>query len=58
MSTESQLRGKLRTIEALFAPGAGAAGERLAAEATLERVLARLGKLSRQDPTIDAVLDA
>jgi hypothetical protein len=31
MSTESQLREKLRKIEALFA-GAGTAGERLAAE--------------------------
>src|SRR6267142_5751577 len=48
MSTESQLREKLRKIEALFA-GAGTAGERLAAEAALERVRARLGELSRQD---------
>ena len=49
MSTESQLREKLRKIEALFA-GAGTAGERLAAEAALEGVRARLGELSRQDP--------
>ena len=35
MPTESQLREKLRKIEALFA-GAGTAGERLAAEAALE----------------------
>ena len=35
MSTESQLREKLRKIEALFA-GAGTAGERLTAEAALE----------------------
>ena len=35
MSTESQLREKLRKIEALFA-GAGTAGERLAAEAALD----------------------
>src|ERR1700675_4245879 len=49
MSTESQLREKLRKIEALFA-GAGTAGERLAAEAALERVRARLGELSRQEP--------
>ena len=41
MSTESQLREKLRKIEALFA-GAGTTGERLAAEAALERVRARL----------------
>jgi hypothetical protein len=39
MSTESQLREKLRKIEALFA-GAGTTGERLAAEAALERVRA------------------
>ena len=52
MSTESQLREKLRKIEALFA-GAGTAGERLAAEAALERVRARLGELSRQDPSIE-----
>ena len=52
MSTESQLREKLRKIEALFA-GAGTAGERLAAEAALERVRERLGELSRQDPSIE-----
>jgi hypothetical protein len=40
MATESQLREKLRKIEALFA-GAGTAGERLAAEAALERVRER-----------------
>jgi hypothetical protein len=44
MSTESQLREKLRKIEALFA-GAGTAGERLAAEAALERVRERLAEL-------------
>ena len=49
MSTESQLRDKLRKIEALFA-GAGTSGERLAAEAALERVRARLSDLRRQDP--------
>jgi hypothetical protein len=43
MSTESQLREKLQKIEALFA-GARTAGERLAAEAALERVRARLGE--------------
>jgi len=52
MSTESQLREKLRKIEALFA-GAGTAGERLAAEAALERVRARLEELGRQDPAIE-----
>ena len=49
MSSESQLRDKLRKIEALFA-GAGTSGERLAAEAALERVRARLSELRRQDP--------
>jgi hypothetical protein len=48
MSTESQLREKLRKIEALFA-GAGTAGERLAAEAARER----LAELGRQDPSIE-----
>jgi hypothetical protein len=49
MSSESQLRDKLRKIEALFA-GAGTSGERLAAEAALERVRARLTDLRQQDP--------
>ena len=52
MSTESQLREKLRKIETLFA-GAGTAGERLAAEAALERVRERLAELGRQDPSIE-----
>jgi hypothetical protein len=52
MSIELQLREKLRKIEALFA-GAGTAGERLAAEAALERVRARLSELGRQDPPIE-----
>src|ERR1700722_2949930 len=52
MSTESRLREKLRKIEALFA-GAGTAGERLAAEAALERVRERLTELGRQDPSIE-----
>jgi hypothetical protein len=52
MSTESQLREKLRKIEALFA-GAGTTGERLAAEAALERVRARLSELGRQDPPVE-----
>jgi hypothetical protein len=49
MSSESQLRDKLRKIEALFA-GAGTSGERLAAEAALERVRARLTEFRQQDP--------
>jgi hypothetical protein len=52
MSIESQLREKLRKIEALFA-GAGTSGERLAAEAALERVRARLSELGRQDVPIE-----
>ena len=52
MSIESHLREKLRKIEALFA-GAGTAGERLAAEAALERVRERLTELGRQDPSIE-----
>jgi hypothetical protein len=52
MSTESQLREKLRKIEALFA-GAGTTGERLAAEAVLERVRARLTELGHQDSPIE-----
>jgi hypothetical protein len=52
MTIESQLREKLRKIEALFA-GAGTAGERLAAEAALERVRARLAELGRGDPPIE-----
>jgi hypothetical protein len=52
MSTESHLRDKLRKIEALFA-GAGTAGERLAAEAALQRVRARLAELGQRDPPIE-----
>src|SRR6202047_1784482 len=52
MSTEPQLREKLRKIEALFA-GAGTAGERLAAEAALERVRARLTELGEKDPAVE-----
>jgi hypothetical protein len=52
MSTESHLREKLRKIEALFA-GAGTVGERLAAEAALERVRARLSEVGRRDPPIE-----
>jgi hypothetical protein len=49
MVTQAQLRDKLRKIEALFA-GAGTAGERLAAEAALARVRAKLIDLERHDP--------
>lgn len=52
MSLEAQLREKLRKIEALFA-GAGTAGERLAAEAALERVRARLAEIERRDAAVE-----
>lgn len=52
MSAETQLREKLRKIEALFA-GAGTAGERLAAGAALERVKARLAELGQRDIAIE-----
>src|SRR5712691_3414594 len=49
MTTHSQLRDKLRKIEALFSGGA-TAGERLAAGAALERVRAKLAELEQRDP--------
>jgi hypothetical protein len=52
MSTESELREKLRKIEALFA-GAGTAGEKLAAEAALARVRARLEDIRQRDPAAE-----
>jgi hypothetical protein len=52
MSTESELREKLRKIEALFA-GAGTVGEKLAAEAALARVRARLDEIRRHDPAAE-----
>lgn len=47
MSIESRLREKLWKIDAVFA-GAGKAGERLAAEAALERVREHLTEVGRQ----------
>lgn len=52
MIGESQLREKIRKIEALFV-GAGTAGERLAAEAALQRVRERVEELARNDPPIE-----
>jgi hypothetical protein len=49
MISQSQLRDKLRKIEALFL-GAGTSGERLAAEAALARVRAKIVELERHDP--------
>ena len=47
MSDETQLREKLRKIEALFA-GAGTEGERLAAGAALARLRERLGSAQQE----------
>ncbi|NJL50276.1 MAG: hypothetical protein HC909_00690 [Blastochloris sp.] len=52
MSIESELRDKLRKIEALFS-GAGTIGERLAAEAALARVRVRLAEVQQHDPPIE-----
>jgi hypothetical protein len=52
MTDEDQLREKLRKIEALFA-GAGTAGERLAAEAALGRLRARLAETERREQPIE-----
>ena len=49
---ESDLRDRLRKIEALFA-GAATAGERNAAAAALDRVRARLDEMGRRDPAIE-----
>ena len=48
MSGDARLREKLHKIEALFA-GAGTEGERLAAEAALARVRARLADIERSE---------
>ena len=52
MPDESKLREKLRKIEALFA-GAGTPDERLAAEAALARVRARLAETERREPPVE-----
>lgn len=52
MNSEAELREKLRKIEALFA-GAATAGERVAAEAALARVRARLKEAQRNDPAAE-----
>jgi hypothetical protein len=52
MTTHSQIRDKLRKIEALFSGGA-TAGERGAAEAALERVRTRLAQLEQQDTSVE-----
>ncbi len=52
MDDEARLRERLRKIEALFAR-AGAEGERMAAEAALERVRQRLADIQKRDPPIE-----
>jgi hypothetical protein len=52
MFTDSRMREKLRKVEALFA-GAGTAGERLAAEAALARIRARLAEEGRRESPIE-----
>jgi len=49
MIADTRLREKLRKVEALFA-GAGTEGERLAAEAALARLRARLADEGRREP--------
>ncbi len=52
MDDETILREKLRKIEALFA-GAGSEGERVAAEAALQRVRERLAQAQRQEKPVE-----
>jgi hypothetical protein len=52
VTDDAVLREKLRKIEALLA-GAGTAGERLAAEAALERVRVRLAEQAQRDPPVE-----
>ena len=52
MGGEAELRDRLRKIEALFA-GAGTLGEKIAAEAALERVRARLADLQKRDELVE-----
>ncbi len=52
MSTEAELRDKLRKIEALFA-GAKTDGERLAAGAAAERIRARLAEAGAREAAIE-----
>src|SRR6185295_558530 len=52
MIAAPRLREKLRKVEALFA-GAGTEGERLAAEAALARIRARLASEERRETSIE-----
>jgi hypothetical protein len=51
-AAERELRAKLRKIEALYA-GAATEGERLAAGAAIERIMARLHAAARTAPAVD-----
>ena len=52
MTTEQELRHKLRKIAALF-EGATTAGERDAAAAAIDRIRAALGAAERMEPTVE-----
>jgi hypothetical protein len=52
MFTDTRLREKLRKVEALYA-GAGTEGERLAAEAALARIRARLAEEGRREAPVE-----
>jgi len=52
MTTEMELKEKLRKIEILFA-GASTSGERLAAQAARERIQAKLEELERQEKPVE-----
>lgn len=52
MTTEDELRDKLRKIEALFA-GAKTPGEREAAGAAAERIRARLGEIGAREAAVE-----
>ena len=52
MTSEEQLRARLRKLEVLFA-GATTPGERVAAEAALGRIKARLAEARRTAPAVE-----
>ncbi len=52
MTTEAELKEKLRKIEALFA-GAATAGERHAAQAARDRIQAKLREKERQEQPVE-----
>jgi hypothetical protein len=52
MDIEGQLRDKLEKVEALYF-GAGTTGEKVAAEAAIGRLRAKLAEIGRQDPPVE-----